>query len=67
MGGVGKVAIEFVNLGGELCDAKSAVRGVVTEKDLVAHFLEMGWGIASDSSGNHINKQLALLDIRTGG
>ena len=48
-------------------DTKSAVRGVVTEKGLVARFSGMGWGIASDSSGNCVDKQLAPLDVGTGG
>ena len=46
---------------------KSAVREVVTEKGLVACFSRMGRGIAGDSSGNRIDKQLAPLDVRTGG
>ena len=33
----------------------------------MAHFLGMGRGIAGDSSGNRINKQLAPLDIRMRG
>ena len=33
----------------------------------MARILGMGWGITSDSSGNCIDKQLASLDIRTGG
>ena len=50
-----------------MSDTKSAVRGVVTEKGLMARFLGMGRGIAGDSSGNRIDKQLAPLDVRTGG
>ena len=50
-----------------MSDTKSVVRGVVTEKGLVARFSEMGWGIAGDSSGNHIDKQFAPLDVGMGG
>ena len=49
-----------------MSDTKSAVRGVVTEKGLVALFSGMGRGIIDDSSGNRIDEQLAPLDIRTG-
>ena len=50
-----------------MSDTKSAVRGVVTEKGLMARFSGMGRGIAGDSSGNRIDKQFAPLDIGTGG
>ena len=33
----------------------------------MAHFSGMGRGIAGDSSGNRVDKQLAPLDVRTGG
>ena len=56
-----------MNLEGELGDMKLVVGWVVTEKGLMARILGMGWGITGDSSGNCIDKQLASLDIRTGG
>jgi hypothetical protein len=48
---------------GELYDMKAVIGGIVTEKGLVACFLEMSWGNLSDSSGDSINEPLAPLDI----
>jgi hypothetical protein len=50
-----------------LGDAKAPIGGVVDEKGLVARFSGVSWDILGNSVGHTVDKQLAPLDIGTGG